>query len=231
VSEDKKTSVLEEKGEHSEAEVLETEDTQESGPGATEEAQEESPEAQEESPEALEPEEQIATLEKKLQEAEEKWLRGVAEMDNLRKRTRRDVEEAVIRGRTDVLREILPAIDSIDLALNTVDDKTEIKGIVEGMSMVRKQFISATERFGLKAVESQDKAFDPNFHEAVAQLESEEHEAGQIVEEMRKGYLLGDRLLRAAMVIVSKGKPVAEEEAGDGEDENDVPIDDGGMDD
>jgi molecular chaperone GrpE len=223
VSEDKKTSVVDEKGDPSEVEVLETGDTQASEPGAAEEAQEESPEA-------LEPEAQIARLEKKLQQAQEKWLRGVAEMDNLRKRTRRDVEEAGIRGRTDVLREILPAIDSIDLALNTVDDKTEIKGIVEGMSMVRKQFISATERFGLKAVESQDKAFDPNFHEAVAQVESDEHEAGQIVEEMRKGYLLGDRLLRAAMVIVSKGKPVPEDETVEAAEEINVTIDDGGED-
>ena len=141
------------------------------------------------------------------------------------------MEEAATRGRTDVLREILPAIDSIDLALNTLDKNTEIKGIVEGMSMVRKQFLSATERFGLKAIESQDKAFDPNFHEAVAQIESDEHEAGQIVEEMRKGYLLGDRLLRAAMVIVSKGKPVPAEEPEEAVDEANITInEDGGED-
>ncbi len=221
--EDKKTSVSKKNKDESEVEVVEIEETQEGELIAATEDQQD----QQESPEALEPEEQIAKLKQKLLEVQEKWLRGVAEMDNLRKRTKRDVEEALARGRTDVLREILPAIDSIDLALNTVDEKTEKSGIVEGMEMVRKQFISSTERFGLKAVESREKAFDPNYHEAVAQVESNEHEAGQIVEEMRKGYLLGERLLRAAMVIVSKGKPVPEDGTVD---ENDGSKNSGGDD-
>jgi molecular chaperone GrpE len=114
--------------------------------------------------------------------------------------------------------------------LNTVDENTEIGGIVEGMEMVRKQFMSATERFGLKAVESRQKAFDPNFHEAVAQVESDEHGAGQIVEEMRKGYMLGQRLLRAAMVIVSKGKPTPEDATDDTVDDNDDSTNNGGED-
>ena len=226
MSEDKKISVSEKNEEDSEVEVGDTEEPQEGELIPIADDQQE----QEQSSEALEPEEQIAKLEQKLLEVQEKWLRSVAEMDNLRKRTRRDVEEALARGRTDVLREILPAIDSIDLALNTVDENTEIGGIVDGMEMVRKQFMSATERFGLKAVESQEKAFDPNFHEAVAQVESDAHGAGKIVEEMRKGYMLGDRLLRAAMVIVSKGKPTPEDATDDTVDNNGDSTSNGGED-
>ncbi len=161
--------------------------------------------------EVQDPIEQISDLEKKLAITHERLMRTAAEMDNVRKRSRRDVEEAGIRGRIEVLREILPVIDSIDLALSSADPKGAAAGIIEGIEMVRKQFLNATERFELKPIETLDCNFDPNFHEAVAQIESSEHATGQVVEEMRKGYMLGARLLRAAMVIVSKGSPESSE--------------------
>jgi molecular chaperone GrpE len=155
--------------------------------------------------EVQDPVEQIEELEKKLKETHERLLRTAAELDNVRKRARRDVEEARQMGRADVLRDILPAIDSLDLALKSIDPQGKAAGIIDGVQMVRKQFLSATERFGLKPIASVAEPFDPNFHEAMAQINSDEIEAGNIVEEMRKGYVLGDRLLRASMVIVSKG--------------------------
>ncbi len=157
--------------------------------------------------EVMDPVDEIAELENQLKSTQEKYLRGAADMDNLRKRSRRDVEEAGIRGRQEVLREILPVIDSIDLALNSAQPDGANTGIIQGVEMVRKQFLSATEQFGLKPIESVGQVFDPNFHEAVAQIPSDEVDAGLVLQEMRKGYILGDRLLRAAMVVVSKGQP------------------------
>jgi hypothetical protein len=134
---------------------------------------------------------------------------------------RRDVDEAVIRGRTEVLREILPVIDSIDMAIDTVKQSHDVDGIVEGVGMVKHQFLNATERFDLKSIQSVGHSFDPNFHEAVAQVDSEEMEVGQVLSEMRGGYMLGDRLLRAAMVVVSRGKPSPSNEAASPPDELD----------
>lgn len=154
--------------------------------------------------------EEVAALEEKLKSTHARLLRAAADLDNFRKRARRDVDEALARGRSDVLMEILPVLDSVDLALGTKDTDGSNESILEGVQMIRKQFLAATERFGLKEVESRGKAFDPNFHEAVAHIASTDHPAGQIVDEMRKGYLLGDKLLRAAMVVVSKGQQTFE---------------------
>ncbi|MCP4599513.1 MAG: nucleotide exchange factor GrpE [Proteobacteria bacterium] len=155
--------------------------------------------------EVQDPTEQIAELSKKLAATHDRLIRTTAELDNVRKRSRRDIEEATVRGRIEVLRAILPVIDSIDLALSSANPEGTAVGIIEGIEMVRKQFLNATDHFQLKPIESVGHGFDPNFHEAVAQLESDKHPAGQIMDEMRKGYLLGERLLRAAMVVVSKG--------------------------
>ena len=157
----------------------------------------------------ISPEQAVAELENKYKETYDRLLRTAAELENVRRRSRRDADEAVIRGKTEVLRGILPVIDSIDLALKAAESNGSAEQILQGVEITHKQFLTATERFGLKPIESVGRAFDPNFHEAVAHIHSGDHPAGTIIEEMRKGYLLGDRLLRAAMVIVSKG-PQAE---------------------
>ena len=165
---------------------------------------------------------QVVALEEKLSTTHERLLRTAADLDNLRKRSKRDVEDALARGRSDVLLEILPVLDSIDLALAAKGSDGADGSIIEGVQMIKKQFLTATERFGLREVESKGCAFDPNFHEAVAHIASAEHPAGQIVDEMRKGYMLGDKLLRAAMVVVSKGEDTpanGAESGGQGSDE------------
>jgi len=167
----------------------------------------ETPGGDQEAPSETSPEPETAVLEEKLKTTHERLLRTAADLDNLRKRTKRDVDEALARGRSDVLQEMLPVLDSIDLALASKETDGANDGILEGVQMIRKQFMAATERFGLKEVESRGKAFDPNFHEAVAHIASSDCPAGQIVDEMRKGYLIGEKLLRAAMVVVSKGGP------------------------
>jgi molecular chaperone GrpE len=189
----------------------------------TEEAAEEAESTSSEAPD----EQQV--LRKQLEATHDRLLRTAAELDNLRKRAKRDIEDALIRGRTEVLQEILPVIDSVDLALTSTGPESVAESIIEGVKMIQKQFLAATSRFQLKAVETAGKAFDPNYHEAVAQIASPDHAAGQIVNEMRKGYLLGDRLIRPSMVVVSKGSGEktpssagAEEDSATGNDEASV---------
>lgn len=153
-----------------------------------------------------------AELEAAVAAERDRALRLAADMDNLRKRSRKEVEDALGRGRAEVLLEILPVVDSIDLALasGAAAEGASITAVLEGVTMVRRLFLTAVERFGVTPVETIGKSFDPNVHEAVAQVSSDEHEIGRIVHELRKGYVMGDKLLRAAMVAVSKGSASGE---------------------
>lgn len=202
----------------------------EESPGSAEESAEESTEESvEEEPEVVDddreddevvrdPNETIAELEQKLEAEHQRLLRAAADLDNLRKRTRRDVDDAAIRGRIEVLGELLPAIDSLDLALSSSEREGPAGPVLDGVEMVRKQFLAAMSRFGLAPVETAPgDPFDPAVQEAVAQIPSADYELGAVVEVMRKGYVLGERLVRASMVVVSAGEaespPAAEEAA------------------
>jgi len=144
-----------------------------------------------------------------LAQEKEKYLRALADMDNLRKRCRRDVEDARIRGIGMVLEELLPALDSIDLALSAIVPDETCQAIYDGMMMVRRQFLSATERFEMKPIDAAGRKFDPALHEAVSYVPSTDVEAGMVIKDLRCGYTLGERLLRATMVQVSSGPPVS----------------------
>lgn len=166
------------------------------------------------------PEERLAALEQKNLEIEQKnkdtyerLLRATADLDNFRKRARRDLEDARVEARSRVLREMLPVIDNLERAVAHAEGTADSKGIVEGVSLVLRQFVQALERCSVKPIEAQGQAFDPNVHEAVGQQESAEHPPGTVAQVLQKGYWIGDRLLRPALVVVSKGAP----EAGAGE--------------
>jgi molecular chaperone GrpE len=146
-----------------------------------------------------------AELEQRLTAEHDRLLRIAAELDNVRKRARREVEEALVRGRAEVLGELLPALDSLDIALSSAQATADTGSLVQGMELVRRQFFSAMERFGLRPIDAAGQVFDPALHEAVAQLPSDTVSVGSVLEDMRRGYLLGERLLRASMVVVSTG--------------------------
>ena len=152
----------------------------------------------------------LAGLEAKLADEHDRLLRTAAELDNVRKRARRDVDDAVARGRTDVLNEILPAIDALDLALKSADESTPARAVIDGVEMVRRQFLGSMGRFGMRPIECVGHPFDPTFHEAVAQIPSPAVPSGAVIEELRRGYVLGERLLRASLVVVSSGPPPVE---------------------
>jgi molecular chaperone GrpE len=135
-------------------------------------------------------------------------LRTAADFDNYRKRTRREIDEAKVRGRDDAVKDILPVFDNLERAVVAAENAQSIASVVEGVKMVLKLFEDTAERMGLTRVKSTGERFDPAVHEAIQQQETEAHPPGTILAEIVPGYMVGPRLLRAAMVVVAR-KPTA----------------------
>jgi molecular chaperone GrpE len=131
-------------------------------------------------------------------------LRTAADFDNYRKRARRDVEEATRKGAEDLLKTLLPIFDNLERAAVHADSAADVKAIGEGVKMVLKQFVDTLGRAGIKRVAGVGNSFDPMVHEAVQQVETAEAKPGTVIAEVQPGYQYGDRLLRAAMVVVAK---------------------------
>jgi len=134
------------------------------------------------------------------------WLRAVADFDNFRKRSRRELEEARRGGREDVVRAFLPVFDNLERALQSAQRSSDVKAMADGLSMVQRQFVDALGREGIARIPTVGSAFDPTVHEAIQQVETDEHSPGTIIAEVQPGYTQGERLLRAAMVVVARAK-------------------------
>ncbi|GAB6096480.1 nucleotide exchange factor GrpE [Desulfatiferula olefinivorans] len=162
----------------------------------------------------------VKALELKLQLAEqaaaqshERLLRASAEYDNFKKRAQREAEEFRKFANETLIKELLPVIDNLERAVESSGTaKDGGNGIVQGVEMTLREIYKILERFNLKALDSEGKPFDPNFHQAVLQEESEEHPENTVLKEMQKGYLLHDRLIRPAMVVVAKA-PIKENDS------------------
>jgi molecular chaperone GrpE len=139
----------------------------------------------------------------------ESWLRTAADFDNFRKRTKREIEEARRGGREDLVRALLPVFDNLERALQSAQRSADVKAMADGLSMVQRQFGDALGREGIVRVPAVGKPFDPSLHEAIQQVETDEHAAGTVIAEVQPGYMQGDRLLRAAMVVVARPKAAA----------------------
>ena len=135
---------------------------------------------------------------------QELYLRALAEMDNLRKRTQREKEDIAKFSNESILREILPVIDNLQRAIEHATTQQDGAGLLEGVEMTLSQFNSVMQKFGVEALSSLGELFDPAHHQAVGQLETTEYPANHVANELQKGYLLNGRLLRPAMVIVAK---------------------------
>ncbi len=131
-------------------------------------------------------------------------LRTAADYDNFRKRTRRELDDAQKRGREDLLRELLPVFDNLERAVVHAGQASDAKAVADGVNMVLKQFGDTLGKIGIKRVPTVGSPFDPSQHEAIQQLVTDEHPPGTTVAEVQPGYTMGDRLLRAAMVVVAK---------------------------
>ena len=146
--------------------------------------------------------------EEKIKELEDKLLRTVAEMDNMRKRSDKERSEAYKIGASIFIKDMLPIIDNLQRALSSfVDDEgTDTQSFVDGTNAILRDFVSLLDKTGVKTINPEGEKFDPNFHEAMFEAPSEDHEPGIIIQVIEHGYILENRLLRAAKVGVSSKK-------------------------
>jgi molecular chaperone GrpE len=138
---------------------------------------------------------------------QDRLLRRQAEFENYKKRAERERGEYVQFASAELMRELLNVLDSFDLAIrNAASDGSAGEEMLRGLDLVYKQFLDTLGRFGLKAIEAKGQTFDPNFHQAISTVPSDDVAENTVVEEFRRGYSLNGKLLRAAMVSVSAGK-------------------------
>jgi molecular chaperone GrpE len=141
---------------------------------------------------------------------QDQLLRLRADFDNFRKRTLRDRDLVCETANQDLMTELLPVLDHLQLARKAASEHKSDPAFQEGLQLILDQLIGALSKFGLAPIEAEGKAFDPGLHEAINYLPSDEHPEGMVIAETRRGYLLNNRLLRAAQVVVSSGPPDAQ---------------------
>ena len=147
----------------------------------------------------------LAAAEKEKKDNWDRYLRGAADLENLRKRQKRELEDAKFEMKNKVLKEMLPVVDNLERAIEHASKDGEKNPIVEGVQLVLRQFTTAFERLEVTAVDAMGQPFDPNLHEAISQQESDQP-AGTVVQVLQRGYRSGERLLRPALVVVAKAK-------------------------
>lgn len=151
----------------------------------------------------------LAVAEKEKKENWDRYLRSAADLENTRKRQRREADDAKFETKTKILKEILPVVDNLERAVEHAGAGQENSPIVEGVQLVLRQLMTAFERLDVTSVEALGQPFDPNLHEAISQQESDSP-PGSVVTVLQRGYKSGDRLLRPALVVVAKPKAAAE---------------------
>jgi molecular chaperone GrpE len=150
-------------------------------------------------------EEKVETLEKEAAENHDRLLRMAAEFDNYKKRATREMNDFRKFANENFAKALLPVVDSMDLAIeSSSNDKHANNSMVEGVNMTLKEILKIFEQFGVKRFESIGNTFDPNIHQAVMQEETDKFPENTVSKELQKGFMIHDRLLRPAMVVVSK---------------------------
>ena len=153
-----------------------------------------------------------------LRELNDRYLRALADFDNFRKRARQEMEEARRNAAASVIEEVLPVLDNFERALQAAEESQQLDKLLEGVRMIRRQMQDILERRGVAPIEALGQPFDPNYHEAVARIETADHPEGTVVHEVEKGYKLGDRVLRPTKVAVAAApeqeQPVQKPEEG-----------------
>ena len=153
--------------------------------------------------------EQLTELKERAARADENWerlLRTSADFDNFKKRSAREKQEAIKYANESLLQKLMPVLDNLEMALSAAQKSGPDAGqsLQAGVSMIFQQLKTALAESGLEEVDAVGKLFDPNFHEALSQQETSDVPEGQVVQQLRKGYKLRDRLLRPASVVVAK---------------------------
>jgi molecular chaperone GrpE len=157
-------------------------------------------------------EERIVLLESEKAELKDRMLRIAADFDNWKKRSRKDLSDGEMRAKESVLRDFLEIADNLERATASwregKDGKdSDAKSIRDGVELVLRQFRSKLERYQVRVIESLGQPFDPRYHEAISQAPSADAKPGSVLHELQKGYLVGEKLLRPAMVVVASAAP------------------------
>src|SRR5947209_16254060 len=156
-----------------------------------------------------------AQLAKEAADLKDRLLRTLAEMENLRRRTEREVADARTYGVTSFARDILAVADNMERALKALDDEIRdkaeagVKALLDGVELTERELIKVMEKHGVRKIEPQGQKFDPNLHQAMLEIPDASVPAGTVVQIMQPGYTIGERVLRPALVGVSKGGPKA----------------------
>ena len=183
--------------------ILDEEKTDDSQSNETNESAEDSNENNSDSPENI-----IEKLNEEIQDLKDQRLRAAAELENFRKRAEKDQADALKYGVSNFAKEIINIKDNVERAQSSISEDVRsndsVKSIVEGLDMIAQSAVATFEKIGIKKIESLNEKFDHNFHQAMMEIENDEVEPGTIVQELISGYTLHDRLLRPAMVGVSK---------------------------
>ncbi|MDO8722648.1 MAG: nucleotide exchange factor GrpE [Syntrophales bacterium] len=142
--------------------------------------------------------------EKEAAENFDKYMRAIADLENYKKRAAKEKAETIKYGNENLLKDILPLADSLDRACRHACNSEDFEAFKAGFKLLQDQLSCCLEKHGVEKIEAVGKDFDPNVHEAMLQVDTEEHEDNKVVDEFEKGYLLNSRLLRPAKVSVSK---------------------------
>ena len=141
-------------------------------------------------------------MQAKIDELEDRVKRQMAEFENFRKRTDKEKTMMFETGAKSVIEKILPVVDNFERGLATISEEDENSGFASGMKMIYKQMMDELDKLGVKPIEAVGQEFDPNFHNAVMQVESEEYESGVVAQELLKGYMYHESVVRHSMVAV-----------------------------
>lgn len=139
----------------------------------------------------------------KIEELEDRVKRQMAEFENFRKRTEKEKSAMYEVGAKSVIEKILPVVDNFERGLATIPEEEKGSAFADGMNMIYKQLLGELDKLGVKPIEAVGKEFDPDFHNAVMQVESEEYESGVVAQELQKGYTYHDTVVRHSMVAVT----------------------------
>ena len=164
--------------------------------------------------------EQLSAKEQEAKENYDRYVRQIAETENFKKRNARERDDAIRFANEMILKDLLPVIDNLERAVTHAASGENGKTLVEGVEMILKGFVDALGKFGVSQIVAVGQPFDPSKHEAIAQVVSDNHEPNVVVEELHKGYMFRDRLLRAALVSVAKAPETKEKKNDIGQVEN-----------
>jgi molecular chaperone GrpE len=136
----------------------------------------------------------------------DRLLRKTAEFDNFRKRTEKERQQLAEAAAADLIEDLLPLVDDLERAIRAEADSTAAEAYRRGVEMIHQRLLDLLRKRGVRPIEAVGASFDPHFHQAVAHEPSPDHREGEVMEEFSRGYMLGERLLRPAMVKVAKGE-------------------------